>query len=112
MKTRFHFQTRHFQGEAWLEFGTYPNDRLAITLQDREGVIMKITLNLPEVKLKPNQIIIKDYSENSGIYLALARLGLITTTELTIPLSPFAEARIAETTPLLMELFEEQVVNS
>ena len=112
MKPRFYFQTRHFQGEAWLEFGTYLNGRLAITLQDREGVIMKITLNLPEVKLKPNQIIIKDYSENSGIYLALARLGLITTTELTIPLSPFAEARIAETTPLLMELFEEQVVNS
>ncbi len=112
MKPRFYFQTRHFRGEAWLEFGTYSNGRLAIALQDEEGVIMKITLNLPEVRLKPNQIVIKDYSENSGIYLALARLGLITTTEITIPLSPFAEARIAETTPLLRELSEKQVVNS
>ncbi len=111
-KPIFHFQTRHYQGEAWLEFATYTdNDRVAIELWDSEGCVMRVTTNYPEVSLKPGQLLVKDYSENAGIYSALALLGLITPTEIAIPLSQFATAKVADATPFLRELAEEQGVS-
>lgn len=35
------------------------------------------TVNMPEIQLKPGQVIIKDYSENEGMYEALRVAGVI-----------------------------------
>jgi hypothetical protein len=55
------------------------NERTCLTLIDKNDglTLMKITLNFNEVKLEDNEIIIKSYSENVGIYECLLEAGII-----------------------------------
>lgn len=57
----------------------YENGRTAIMLLDVEdnGPVAKATVNVPEVELKDDQIIIKDYSENEGMTEALIAGGIV-----------------------------------
>ena len=55
------------------------NGRIAIELIDPEDgeIIAVATINIPEIELQENEVIIKDYSENEGMYLTLLMAGVI-----------------------------------
>lgn len=58
----------------------YSNKRLAIMLTDTEDgeLIATATVNIPEEKIEPDEIIVKDYSENQGMLQALKDAGIVT----------------------------------
>jgi hypothetical protein len=55
------------------------NDRTALILEDEHDgePIATATLNINEVPLEEDEVIIKDYSENAGIYEALHNAKII-----------------------------------
>lgn len=57
----------------------YGNGRPALQLMDAEdgSPVAVATINIPEENLKENEVIIKDYSENAGMYNALLDAGII-----------------------------------
>lgn len=59
--------------------GKYYNDRLALRLTDVKdhSLIATVTVNVPEVYVPEGCAIIKDYSENEGMYAALCDAGLV-----------------------------------
>jgi hypothetical protein len=63
-----------------MQIGCYSNKRVAIALIDAENYepIATATVNLPEVKLKSDETIVKDYSENEGMLKALTDVGIVT----------------------------------
>lgn len=102
---------------CFLSLGYYgAGNRLAIQLLSDEenadkGVfygepIAVATVNIPEVPLKENEIIIKDYSENSGMLEALKKSGFITDTKREIT-SGFVTVQVVEKTQKLLELEKE-----
>jgi hypothetical protein len=58
---------------------SYPNGRLALQLIDEDdgSPVAVATVNIPDVPLGDNQVIIKDWSENEGIYDALYEAGIV-----------------------------------
>jgi len=60
----------------------YSNGRTAIELVDAEDgmPIAVATVNLPDVSLKPDEVFIKDWSENEGIMDVLIKAGIISPT--------------------------------
>ena len=63
-----------------LQFGKYHgNDRIAIELVDYKTYepIATATVNVPEIVLAENEIIIKDYSENQGMFQALYNAEIV-----------------------------------
>src|SRR5437868_5135117 len=64
----------------------YQNNRPAIELVDAiTGEPAAIaTVNLPDVPLLPNEVIIKDYSENKGMYQALLDADVILPTHRSV----------------------------
>jgi hypothetical protein len=67
--------------------GEYPNGRMAYALtawednpeQDIfEGMpIATVSINIPEVELAEGEVIVKDYSENTGMVQALISAGIV-----------------------------------
>jgi hypothetical protein len=57
----------------------YSNHRLALQVEDaRTGEPMAVaTVNLPDEKLAPNEIAVKDYSENEGMVDTLVKGDII-----------------------------------
>lgn len=52
--------------------------RPAIVLYDKDGYASLVaTINIPEIVLPPDHAIIKNYSENEGIYEALVEAGIV-----------------------------------
>ncbi len=70
------------QFKKWLcliEFREYMNGRTAIQLVhavDGEPMLVA-TVNLPEDELESDEVFIKDWSENSGVYDVLVEAGVI-----------------------------------
>ncbi len=102
---------------CFLKLGHYgANGRLAIQLLSDEenadkGVyygepITVATVNIPEVPLKENEVIIKDYSENKGILETLQKNGLITDTKREISIG-FVTVHVVEKTAKLLDLEKE-----
>ena len=62
-----------------LEVGQYGNGRVALSLVDAYDYspIAKATVNLPDYPLAPNQVHIKNYSENAGIAEALEQAQVV-----------------------------------
>ena len=62
-----------------MQFGKYPNGRTAIELVDYKTYepIATATVNVPGIPLKENEIIIKNYSENQGMFQALFNAGIV-----------------------------------
>jgi hypothetical protein len=71
-----------------LVYGNYANKRTAITLiEEATGdAVATATLNIDYVKLADDEIIIKDYSENEGMYEALLKSGIIGPIKRKVPL--------------------------
>lgn len=61
-----------------IKIGRYYNDNTSIQLYDTEDgmPVATASVNVKE-KLLPEEVIIKDYSENEGIYNALLKAGVI-----------------------------------
>lgn len=53
--------------------------RIALLLEDAEdgSRIATATLNIPDVPLADNEVLIKDYSENAGMLVALIEAGIV-----------------------------------
>lgn len=58
-------------------FGQYPNKRTAIQIQYNDKPLMKATVNIPRAELKPDEVLIKNYSENEGILQVLIDAGVV-----------------------------------
>lgn len=57
--------------------------------------VATVTVNVPNIKLMGNEVVIKDYSENEGIYDALIEQNIIKATNKSIKISQFITAPIA-----------------
>lgn len=67
------------QYHCLLEFGEYPNRRTAMVLIDAEDgmVVAKATVNLVNEDVTGKEVIVKDYSENTGMYDCLFKQGIV-----------------------------------
>jgi hypothetical protein len=67
------------QWDCILEKKTYPNNRIALQLIDAEdgSPVAMVTVNLPDEQLNDDEVLIKDYSENEGIYQTLVDAKVI-----------------------------------
>jgi hypothetical protein len=73
-------KTVRFLGhDCVVEKTRYPNGRPALVLNDaRDGEMFAVaTVNLPDLPAGPNQVFIKDYSENEGMLAALEAAGIV-----------------------------------
>ena len=69
---------RNWEADVYVE--RYKNNgRIAIELIDPDDgeIIAVATINIPQVDLQKNEVIIKNYSENEGMYQALLKAGVI-----------------------------------
>lgn len=82
----------------------YANGRPALILKDaRNGEDFAVaTVNLPGVPAGPNQVFIKDYSENEGILAALEAAGVVKPTNVMAS-SGFVSMPICELLPPYQE---------
>jgi hypothetical protein len=65
--------------KCYIEFGTYPNGRIAIDLNHRKtGELVAVaTVNVPEQFVPKGHVLIKDYSENAGMFKQLQEQGIV-----------------------------------
>lgn len=95
-------------GTCQVRFLRYYNGRTAICLTGVEELpIATATVNVPEVSLQSDEVIIKDYSENEGIFSCLVRANVIEDTGRRIPLG-FTEGKIAKLTEEALSWISKQ----
>jgi len=81
--------------KCWLKVGRYSNGRVALELVVNEPgpeypdaypdePMATCTVNLPHVELAPDEVLIKDYSENAGMLEALTRAKIVEPTGRTV----------------------------
>ncbi len=65
--------------ECYIKIRPYNSGRIYMTLHDKEDgmQVARVTLDLDSVPHIPDLVIIKNYSENEGIYEALLKAGVI-----------------------------------
>jgi len=82
MKT-YQLKTSYSEYTVILTAGTYANGRKAIRILDAEDglPVMTATVNVPEAHLEPDEIIIKNYSENEGCLPFLITNGVVSPVE-------------------------------
>jgi len=81
-----------------VQVGKYPKGgHTFLHLLDSEdgSPICTASVNVPEVNLDKGQIIIKDYSENEGVYQSLVDAGVISETWMPWPLG-WVEGKITD----------------
>jgi hypothetical protein len=90
----------------------YGNGRPALQLIDANDgdPIATATVNLPDVPAGPNEVFIKDYSENEGMLKALTDAGVIKPTGDSVR-SGFVTVPRAELQPPFRELTHEERLN-
>jgi hypothetical protein len=92
-----------------IEFGSYANGRLAITLKDTNAEawdpspVAVATVNIPGHAVAQDEVIIKDYSENAGMAKALEEAGVITRHQKFVP-TGFVVAEVCRLTERAMNL--------
>ena len=82
MKT-YQLKTPYAQYSVILTGGSYANGRKAIRILDAEdgSPVMTATVNVPEAHLEPDEVIIKNYSENEGCLPFLITNGVVSPAE-------------------------------
>lgn len=80
-----------------ISYSKYNEGGTCIDLIDLEDglPVARATVNVPGITLMGNEVVIKDYSENEGMYDALVEHGIIRKTPKEIQLSEFVTAPIA-----------------
>ncbi len=80
-------KTKYFTGDVDLVVGQYSNGRLALQMfcSHTKELALTPTVNIPEVFLKENEILIKNWSENEGILDSLVEQGLVEDTGKVVP---------------------------
>jgi hypothetical protein len=80
------------------KFGKYPstNQNYIQLIDSEDGFpVATASINMPGLDLLPNEVIIKDYSENEGMFDTLVNAGIIKKTnkgaQLTYGIAPIAE---------------------
>lgn len=74
----YHIKTKYIDDMGKLVWGKYPNNRDVLEIKSTFGnIIMRPSVNIPNVLIESDQIIIKDYSENEGILQCLMDHGII-----------------------------------
>ena len=68
-----------------VQWGRYPNGRVALQLVDEEGPVATATVNVPEAELAADEVCIKDYAENAGVLDLLVLMGVVEPTGRRIP---------------------------
>jgi hypothetical protein len=81
-----------------LTFDKYTNGRTAMQLWCENGEPMaKATVNVPDIDIPDDCVIIKDYSENEGMFKALVEAGVIGAIPVDyVRISPWVEAPICK----------------
>jgi hypothetical protein len=69
-----------------VQFFKYPGGNTGIQLWNNGEPQARATITVPGIILNDNEVIIKDYSENKGMYAALLKAGIIEATDKTIEL--------------------------
>jgi hypothetical protein len=68
--------------ECTIQISQYNNHNPALLINSPTGErLMTASVNLPQIILRPDQICIKDYSENTGILNELIRLNIVSQPE-------------------------------
>ena len=75
-------EVRFKEWHCTVEKAAYGNGRTALILRDAEdgGQVAVATVNLPGVAAGPDEVFIKDYSENEGMFAGLERAGIVRAT--------------------------------
>lgn len=83
----------------------YENGRPALQLVDAEdgSPIAEATVNLPDVPAGPNQVFVKDWSENEGMLRVLTEAGVLKPTGETVR-SGFVDVAVCELQPPFREV--------
>ena len=63
----------------------YEGGRKAILLTENGVPITKATVNIPEVSCTEDEVFIKDYAENKGVYMTILGEGFIYPSTAKIP---------------------------
>lgn len=80
-------QTVKFAGyECRVAYSTYNNGRPALQLFDAEGPVARATINVPNVELDDDEVVVKDFGENSGMLDALSNAGIVVPTTRAVPI--------------------------
>ena len=74
-----------------VDIGSYTNKRPLIGLIDNGCPVAIATINLPSIETEPDEVIIKNYSENTGIDDVLIEAGVISKEPLYYVDSGFVE---------------------
>lgn len=103
--------TKYYRGKAKILCQYYGNNRTAIVVHYPDvsndtiaPPIMVATVNIPEYDMPENNVLIKDWSENTGIFESLIRAGIVEDTFIKVPTGWF-EANECE---LLINLNESK----
>ncbi|HMA35898.1 MAG TPA: hypothetical protein VKY74_15650 [Chloroflexia bacterium] len=81
----------------------YPNGRIALqllTADEDAAPVATATVNVPEVPLAADEVLIKDYAENTGILAVLVQVGIVAPTGRVVPVG-FVQAPVCR---LLIDL--------
>ncbi len=82
MKT-YQLKTNYAEYTVILTGGSYANGRKAIRILDAEdgSPVMTATVNVPDEHIEPDEVIIKNYSENEGCLPFLIANGVVSPVE-------------------------------
>lgn len=83
MKTKIN--TQYCNEEVTFKWSKYPSGQHALQLFGIHGPEMTVTVNVPDKEIAKDEIVVKDYSENYGIYSELVRLDVIESGFTVIP---------------------------
>ena len=70
---------RFMEWDCTVMLAHYSNKRIALQLNDAHDgePVVTATVNIPEIPLKDDEVLIKDYSENEGMLELLIREGIV-----------------------------------
>jgi hypothetical protein len=79
----------NFTKDQVKKVGTYSNGRIALQIIDESKCYPKevatVTVNIPQVDLKEDEVLIKDWSENEGVLDDLIKFNIISKPISTVP---------------------------
>lgn len=104
-------KVRFKQWDCELQRSRYGNGRTALVLihaEDRDPVAT-VTVNLPDEPLGPNEVFVKDWSENEGMVEAMEQAGILKATGNAAHSGFVSAPRCVITHPDLCHSYEQEL---